>query len=159
LLVAFAGLPGTGKSTIARVLAERLGATWLRIDTIEQAIGSKGPEGYIAGYALARDNLRIGRPVIADSVNSLRITRDAWRDVALAAQARFVEVETICSDKAEHRRRVETRTVDVPGLKLPTWVEVMSRKVEPWDRTRILVDTAGRGVEACVGEIMSKVSS
>ena len=34
MLIVLAGLPGTGKSTIARLLAVRLKATYLRIDTI-----------------------------------------------------------------------------------------------------------------------------
>lgn len=38
MLIIFSGLPGSGKSTIARALAQRLGAVYLRIDTIEQAI-------------------------------------------------------------------------------------------------------------------------
>lgn len=38
MLLIFGGLPGTGKSTIARLLAARLGAVWLRIDSIEQAL-------------------------------------------------------------------------------------------------------------------------
>lgn len=38
MLIIFSGLPGCGKSTIARALAKRLGAVYLRIDTIEQAI-------------------------------------------------------------------------------------------------------------------------
>ncbi|MCE5382318.1 AAA family ATPase, partial [Pectobacterium punjabense] len=38
MLIIFGGLPGTGKSTIARLLATRLNAVWLRIDTIEQLL-------------------------------------------------------------------------------------------------------------------------
>lgn len=42
MLVIFAGLPATGKSTIARALADRIGGVWLRIDSIEQAIRDSG---------------------------------------------------------------------------------------------------------------------
>ena len=38
LLVEFGGLPGTGKSTLARRLAAGTGAVWLRIDEIENAM-------------------------------------------------------------------------------------------------------------------------
>jgi predicted kinase len=38
MLVVFGGLPGTGKTTRARGLAQRLKATYIRIDTVEQAL-------------------------------------------------------------------------------------------------------------------------
>jgi adenylate kinase family enzyme len=38
VLVVFGGLPGTGKTTLSRAVAEALGAVWLRIDAIEAAI-------------------------------------------------------------------------------------------------------------------------
>jgi predicted kinase len=38
MLIVFAGLPGTGKSSVARKLTGKLDAVWLRIDSIEQAI-------------------------------------------------------------------------------------------------------------------------
>jgi predicted kinase len=71
-------------------------------------------EGYSVAYAIAEDNLRLGRIVIADCVNPWPLTRDAWRSVADRAGARAVEVEIVCSDRAEHRRRVESRAADIP---------------------------------------------
>ena len=134
LLIAMSGLPGTGKSTLSAGLAERLRGVWVRIDTIEQAIrdsdvlaGDVGPAGYFVGYGIAATNLRLGHVVVADSVNPIAITRDAWRDVARAAGARLVEVEVVCSDPAEHRRRVETRTINVAGLVGPAWVWCLTR--------------------------------
>jgi predicted kinase len=85
VLIIFGGLPGAGKTTIARELARQIGAMHLRIDSIEQAIRSSvrglpslDEAGYRVAYAIAEDNLRIGRTVVADSVNPLSITRDAW---------------------------------------------------------------------------------
>lgn len=97
------GLPGTGKTTLARLLAARIGAVHLRVDTIEQAIVRSGvarhpvgPVGYVVGYALAGQHLRQGLTVIAESVNPLSVTRDAWRGTAVRAGGRVVEVEVVC---------------------------------------------------------------
>ena len=53
-LIVFGGLPGTGKTTISRALAKKLGAFYLRIDTIEQAANAVGVEKIgPAGYVVA----------------------------------------------------------------------------------------------------------
>ncbi len=162
MLIVFAGLPGTGKTTLSRALAARIGALHLRIDTIEQAImnsslapASVEEAGYMAAYGVARDNLDLGRTVIADSVNPIGLTRDAWLDVARAAGVTAFEVEVICFDPAEHRRRVETRQSDLPGLRLPTWQAVEAREYHAWDRALLVVDTAGRGLDPCLLQIVA----
>ena len=160
MLIIFAGLPGSGKSTLASELARRVGATYLRIDSMEQALTDSTlrihpteDAGYMVGYAVAADNLRLGRIVVADSVNPLELTRAAWLKAAEQAGARAIEVEMLCLDPAEHRRRVERRTADVPGLTLPTWQEVLDRDYQPWSRERIVIDTAGRSVAQCLEEL------
>ena len=162
MLIVLGGLPAVGKTTIARELARVLGAVHIRIDSIEQAIrasgivsGSLDDAGYRAGYAVAEDNLRLGRTVIADSVNPWPLTRAAWADVARRAETRAVEIEVTCSDPAEHRRRVEDRDVDVPGLKLPSWEEVTSRDYRPWTSAHLVVDTSARSHAQCVAEIVA----
>lgn len=149
VLLAFAGLPGTGKTTIARQVAQDCGATYLRIDEIEQAIraaqgidGDVGPAGYIVAYALAESNLRLGRIVVADSVNPLTVTREAWRRAAASTGAPIIEIEIVCSDSAEHRRRIEGRISDIPGHTLPDWAVVTSRTYEPWAGPHMVIDTA-----------------
>jgi predicted kinase len=91
--------------------------------------------------------------VVADSVNASGMTREAWRAVAATAGASAVEVEVVCSDTAEHRRRVEQRRSDIAGLKLPSWAEVEAREYHPWLRERIVIDTAGRSLDACLEDL------
>ena len=164
MLIIFGGLPGTGKTAIAQQLARELGAVYLRIDSMEQAIRDCGlvsksldDAGYRVGYAVAEDNLRLGKTVAADSVNPLRLTRDAWASVADRARAKAIEVEVTCSDPAQHRNRVETRSADIKGLRLPTWREVVSREYEPWERDHIVIDTASRSVAEGVRDLRKRL--
>jgi predicted kinase len=157
VLIIFSGLPGTVKTTIARELARQIGAIHLRIDSIEQAIlecspGAVGLDeaGYRVAYAVAEDNIRLGRTVIADSVNPLQITRDAWLEVGRRTETSTTEIEFICSDLREHRSRVERRKPDIIGVRLPSWAQVISREYHPWDREHIVIDTADRSVEEIV---------
>jgi predicted kinase len=160
MLIVLGGLPATGKTTIARLLSSRLRATPLRIDTIEQALRSSGmleigTAGYMVAYALAEDMLRLGQVVIADSVNPVEATREAWRAVAARAGAQIMEVELVRSDPVDHRHHVETRQPDIAGLILPSWADIVAREYEPWDSPRVVVDSSGRTVEQSVTEIVA----
>ncbi|HKN34353.1 MAG TPA: AAA family ATPase [Terriglobales bacterium] len=164
-LIVFGGLPGTGKTAIAQEVARQANAVYVRIDSIEQAIRVGildkpiDDVGYRVAYVLAEDNLRMGRTVVADCVNPVRVTRDAWISVANRAQATTIEIEIVCSDSQQHRQRVENRIPDISGLKLPTWDEVVSREYEPWPREHIVIDTAGRTVSDNVNELLKVIAN
>jgi len=157
MLIIFGGLPGVGKTTVARELARQLGAVHIRIDSIEQAILDSGmvsspldDVGYRVGYAVAEDNLRVGRTVIADSVNPLAISRDAWVEVASRVQARAIEIEVVCLDTNEHRHRLETRITGFPRSRPLTWHAVVSREYHAWNREHVVIDTSLLSVEQSV---------
>jgi predicted kinase len=164
MLVIFAGLPGVGKSTIARAVARELEAVSIRIDTIEQAMrdgglkeGEIGGMGYTVAQRVASENLRLGHLVVADMVNPWQVTRDAWRQVARDAGAIHLDVEIVCSDLAEHRRRVESRLSDVEGLVLPTWQDVLDREYHPWDVEPFRIDSAKLGIDEAAALVVKKV--
>ena len=156
MLISLAGLPGAGKTTIACELARQIQAMHVSVDSIERAIREVrvAPSGevdtyriaYRVAFAVAADNLQLGKTVIADCVNPLPWTRNAWMDVAKAAGVRTVEVEIICSDEPQYRSRLPAA---IPGAALPRWEQV-ARNYQPWDRGRVVIDTANSTVEDAV---------
>ena len=164
MLIVFAGLPGVGKTTLARGLAAQLRAVHLRIDSIEQALANcslqispAGDAGYCVGYAVAGENLRLGLTVVADSVNPVELTRSAWRDTARRAEAPVKDVEVVCSDPIEHRRRVEERSADGTGLRLPSWQDVLDRQYDPWVGEHMVIDTAGQTPKSCLRDLLERL--
>ncbi|WP_233590002.1 AAA family ATPase [Acidovorax sp. FJL06] len=162
VLVVLGGLPGVGKSTVARALLAQWQAVYLRIDTIEQALRDSGAEvgtaGYRVAYALARIQLAQGLPVLVDCVNPLPVTRETWHSVARGEQVPWLDVEVVCSDAAEHRRRVETRRSDIPGLMPPSWQAVLQHDYQPWPASqaaRWVVDTARMAPEQIAAEVLA----
>jgi len=149
VLVVVSGLPAAGKSSLCALAARITRTPWLRVDRIEDAVVRStvlghpvGVVGYAVAYALAAEQLRCGVDVIAECVNPLRVTREAWRQVAEQERARFVEVEVVCSDVAEHQRRARSRRVDIDGLRLPSWEAIAGREYDPWDHDHLVIDTA-----------------
>ena len=162
-LIVFGGLPGTGKTTLSREVARRCGAVYLRIDTIEQSIRATmpvemGAAGYAVAMALARQNLSIGQTVVADAVNPVDEAREAWREIAAQLSTRVLEIEVVCSDVQEHRRRVESRGSDIEGHIPPTWAEVVRRHYVPWVSPHWTIDTSVMGMEQAVESICARLA-
>lgn len=149
MLIVFRGLPGVGKSTLARETARRLGAIWLRVDVIEAALlkaglaksFETGLAAYVVAEDVAADHLRVGQSVVVDAVNARHEDQEVWRSLAAATASDLCALEVVCSDPAEHRRRVEHREPATPPLPVPTWPEVLGRDYEPWGPPLLTVDT------------------
>lgn len=163
-LLIFSGLPGCGKSTLAKRLSTQLSATYLRIDSIEVRLKNLYQEdvddrGYQLAFQLAADNLVLGQSVVADSCNSVAESRVQWHKVAESAQVKYIDIEIICSDIKEHQKRVESRHSDIEGLILPTWQQVEDREFLAWQTPIITLDTAGKSIEASTAELRRKLAA
>ena len=149
-LVVVGGLPGTGKSTIAEHLARAIGAAHLSKDIFEAALwrsgitreSGAGWAAYEQLGAVAEAQLRLGLPVVLDSVTPNERIRSAWRDVALRTGARFIAIECVCPDEALHRSRLGGRTRNIAGWPEVTWEQVVDirSRYEPWTGDRLVVD-------------------
>ena len=162
ILYIFSGLPGTGKSTLAKIISKKVNGVYLRIDTIEQGIRelcnfNVQGEGYRLAYRIIEDNLKIGNNVITDQCNPINITRNEFNNIAQKCNRKYFNIEIICSDENEYKYRIENRISEIENLKLPTWEEIKNRKYEPWEEEHIIIDTANKSIEECVKELLEKL--
>src|SRR6185437_7081231 len=114
VLIVTAGLPGAGKSTIAEVVGNRVGAPVVSVDPIESAILRAGidadePTGlaaYLVAETIAEAVLAGGGSVIVDAVNAVEPARDQWVKLAARQEVAIKFLEVVCSDPELHRTRM-----------------------------------------------------
>jgi len=171
VLIAMAGLPGAGKSTVAAALGERLSAPVVSVDPIESAILSAGvdadqPTGlaaYLVADGMAAAALASGAAVIVDAVNAVEPARLQWRELARRAGVPLLVVEVVCSDAALHRARLQARRRDLPGMPEPGWsaVEQLLGEYAPWSGEsaalpRVVLDSV-RPVDDLVADVLRRL--
>jgi predicted kinase len=113
MLIAMAGLPAAGKSSIARGIGGSLSAAVVSVDPIEaalrRAIDHGQPTGlaaYLVAEAVADGILALGQTVIVDAVNAVEPARQQWRALASRHRVRLAVIEVVCSSPELHRRRL-----------------------------------------------------
>jgi predicted kinase len=166
VLVVLAGRPGTGKTTLSRLIAAELTAAIVRVDAVEAAVvrfglaeHPVGPIGYAVAYEIAAASLAVGTPVVVDAVNGVPEARAAWLALAAQVGVPLALVEVALDDAAEHRRRVDQRVSDLDGMVVPTWEQVLAGGYAPWqehrDGVRLLVDGGDDGALAAIVEYVN----
>ena len=151
VLIAMAGLPAAGKSSVAEGLASALSSPVVSVDPIEAALLRAGIErsqptglaAYLAAEAVADGLLALGQTVIVDAVNAVEPARQQWRALAGRRRVRLAFIEVVCSSAHLHRHRLEARQRGLADLPEPTWAEVERRRAEyePWDDRRLVLDS------------------
>lgn len=149
MLIVFGGMPGTGKTTLARLVARRRCGTYVRVDAIESGLvaaglvadqADVGPAGYVVAHRIAESALQAGLDVVIDAVNPVEAAREGWRTLADLRGVPLLFVEVVCSERDQHRQRVEERESDVAGWAVPTWQAVVEHEYEPWQEPRLVID-------------------
>jgi len=164
-----AGVPGTGKSTLAEGLARSLRAPVFSMDwqlgaltpfrvLTDENVGPLAEMMLIA--ALARQ-LQLGLDAVIDATGHEVAARGRYRATADALGARFVGVECVCCDETVHRARIEGRDRGIPGWHgTVSWDHVLRMKKawEMWDEPHLVVDSATQSAAAVLGRVLEEVA-
>ncbi len=157
-LVLVGGAPGTGKSTVAAGVAERLGWTVLRSDAMRRSLhgvpdpraepaafgeGRYSPERRAEVYAAllgdARSRLALGESVIIDASWSAAAARERAREVAEATRSELVEIRCCAPAEVGQRRIVDRAArVEDPSEATPEIARRLAADADPWPRASAL---------------------
>ena len=150
-LIIISGLPGSGKSTIAEGLSQKVGIPIFSVDPIESAVIKSGIKksfatglaAYLVAETLAGEQLRLGLSVIIDAVSPVKEARDMWHNLSEKYKARLIIIECVPSNKDLYRKRIEARVRNMHGIPEVTWedVEDRSKQYLKWNEERLILDT------------------
>jgi adenylylsulfate kinase len=168
MLVILAGLPGTGKSTIARAVAERLRATVLNKDIVRHAMF--GPDRIT--FTTEQDDM-----VVEKMLGSARdlLTHDPSKIVLLDGRVfsrnsqlqhvtnfaggiptKWLVIECACSPKSARRRVSADLGKHIAANRSPELYDEVAGRFEPIPQPRIVVDT-DRDLAECVEEVIDAI--
>lgn len=140
-VVAFTGLPGTGKSTLADEVARRMGAPsfagdWLlgALKPIHGVLATVDRDTSWAMYdsllgSLVSRQLMLGQSAVVDGLVTDEVAA-RWRTEAGRVGAQLLVVECVCTDTDLHRSRVEGRVRGIPGWHEIDWAHVERMRAE-----------------------------
>lgn len=145
-LIIVCGLSGTGKTTVARLIAEKFGAVHLRTDAIRKEIFpkptySREESEFTYQEFFQRAEAAIAeKNVVMDATFMLERGRIAARKIAERTGADFVIIETYCPENIV-KERIEARTNDESDAKFIHYLD-QKKKFEPIKDEHIIVETS-----------------
>jgi predicted kinase len=163
-LILFAGMPGSGKTTLARTIARALGIPVFAKDRIQRVLRDRNltdpatGEGYYVILDLADEQLALGVSVILDATFPLDHFRMVASDIAAKHNARFCAIYCHCSDDKVWKRRMEERVQYIPNWKPATWADVMRMRTyyQTWGDNALVIDSL-KSPDTNFGPVMAHI--
>jgi len=167
MLILMAGLPGTGKTTVARQLAERFKAVILSKDTVRHALFP--PE--LVEYSTRQDNFVIDillrtaeymwgtnpqRMLILDGRTFSRASQRAHViDFAEKRGQQWLIIECVCNDDIARRRLAQPDPSHPAGNRTPELYDEVKCRWEPITEPKVIIDT---NADLNLGLLIQRVS-
>ena len=163
LVVQMHGEPGSGKSTVARALAPRVGAVVLDKDVIKAALLRAGIDeagaaagAYEAYFAQAESIVELGHSLILDNPVFWPTVEQRWLALCERAGSPPILVECVCGDAAELGRRLATRDALESQPRTPLDLSARPGAVPTSYQPRIVLDTT-RPTDDVVAEALAYI--
>jgi predicted kinase len=171
VLVMLCGLPGTGKSTLARMLADQLPAVSVESDLVRQMLFT--PPTYTAVesqrvhkvcHILIGWYLRHYYHVVYDATNLYEHHRRLAYRLAARSGARLTVAQITASDEVVRQRLAPRGCRDLPSHIPDDYSDAdwqvynrMRRRAEPIQHEHITVDTSDGNVERAVSYLLEAI--
>lgn len=147
-VIVVCGLPGVGKTTVARAVADVVGARVVRTDVVRQEVvenpvytAEEKRRVYDAVFERALDHVEAGRTVVLDGTYRRRGYRDRARALAEALGAGFRLVAVEC-DETVVERRIDAREDDASEADFAVYQQYRD-SFDPIERDHETVDNSG----------------
>ena len=156
-LCQMSGIPGTGKSTLARYICRMTNAVLLDLDVIKSSVLNSfennidfrfaGKVAYEMIFALADSNLEMGNSVVIDSPCAYEIIIENGSDLIKKYNISYKFIECCLENLSElNRRRTEREILPSQKLNIPIDEEIFKKSINGLKRPDyyeyLLIDTS-----------------
>lgn len=165
--IVVAGVPGTGKSTLADRLGRELGIPVFALDWLLGALTPFGGRGFDRLgeigeellTTLAYRQLALGQSAIIDTPGENVEMRARWESLAAHFGAAFSAIVCTCSDEAAHQQRLTARTRGIPGWHDGgNWAIVKPRRdnFRPWVGDHVIEVDAVNDPDKILDDVLNR---
>ena len=148
-LILIAGMPGGGKTTLARLVSRQLGIPVFAKDRVQRVLRDHNlakentGDGYYVILDMADEQLGLGLSCILDATFPLDHFRTVASEIAQRHKANLCALYCYCSDDNMWRERMTDRVHYVPGWKPVGWADVLRMReyYQPWNDNALFMDS------------------